>query len=41
MAWMDRTRERFEANPVGATLAMALLAVMIGVVVYAFGWTPG
>ena len=40
MNWNQRTRETFESNRVGASVAIALLIVMVGVVIYGAGWMP-
>ena len=38
--WNQRTRETFESNRIGASVAIALLLVMVGVVIYGAGWMP-
>lgn len=40
MNWNQRTRETFETNRIGASVAILLLLVMIGVVIYGAGWMP-
>lgn len=40
MSWADRTRARFSMRGPGTVVAIALIALLVGMTIFSLGWHP-